>query len=274
MELITDYKSAYENINKAIHDYLTTYPNIQSLVIGISGGIDSALMTAIAHYTTRNTDVELKARTITIDSNCPDEISRSKSIGEVFANDYRCVDLSDGLSPLRNTLMEDIENENADTAFKIRLGNIKARMRMMYLYDLAHKSKGMVLSTDNYTEYLLGFWTLHGDVGDFGALQNLWKTEVYGIAEYLKEQLPQRQASALGACIDALPTDGLGITSSDMEQIGGSSYFEVDKILQDIIAGNENENDTTTQKIKQRHLGSAFKRMNPYNIPREDILRR
>jgi len=64
---------------------------------------------------------------------------------------------------------------------------MKARIRMILLYDLAGGNDGMVLSTDNYTEYLLGFWTLHGDVGDFGMIQSLWKTEVYDMVEWIRD---------------------------------------------------------------------------------------
>lgn len=49
-------------------------------------------------------------------------------------------------------------------------GNIQARLRMIYLYNLASIHKGLVLSTDNQTEYQLGFWTIHGDVGDFNPI--------------------------------------------------------------------------------------------------------
>lgn len=55
-------------------------------------------------------------------------------------------------------------------------GNIQARLRMIYLYNLASIHKGLVMSTDNQTEYQLGFWTIHGDVGDFDPIQDLWKT--------------------------------------------------------------------------------------------------
>lgn len=58
-------------------------------------------------------------------------------------------------------------------------GNLQARCRMIHLYDLAGIHGGLVMSTDNQTEYQLGFWTIHGDVGDFDPIQDLWKTEVY-----------------------------------------------------------------------------------------------
>ena len=95
---------------------------------------------------------------------------------------------------------------------RIRAGNIKARLRMTYLYDKANKYNGMVLSTDNLTERNLGFWTLNGDVGDFGFLQELWKTEVYGLSKSIGTE-------SVMACVNAIPTVGLGITDSDIDQL-------------------------------------------------------
>ncbi len=99
-----------------------------------------------------------------------------------------------------------------------------------------HAIHGMVLSTDNYTELLLGFWTLHGDVGDYGMIQNLWKTEVYAMARYIVNNLDNKKAkNALQLCIDAVATDGLGITNNDLEQIQAKTYEEVDQILLKMI---------------------------------------
>ena len=105
----------------------------------------------------------------------------------------------------------EIENDHLNSIpFKIRMGNIKARLRMIYLYNLASKSNGLVLSTDNFTEYMLGFWTLHGDVGDFGIIQKVLKgLELYDIARYL--DVPQE-------IIDAKPDDGLGIAGGDEDR--------------------------------------------------------
>jgi NAD+ synthase len=147
-------------------------------------------------------------------------------------------------------------------------------VRMVYLFDLAHFHRGMVLSTDNYTELLLGFWTLHGDVGNYGFLQYLWKTEVYGLArfwvnKYNNDNQPEK-AEALQLCIDALPTDGLGITESDFDQIGVPDYETADKILLDYLNGHREHAD---HPVIKRHLGSEFKRHDPRNISREMIFK-
>ncbi len=267
---ITDYGKAVANIRKHLSDYLDKY-GLQAMVVGVSGGIDSALTAALAWKVAKDRGIKLIARSITIESNKQDEIERSIKVGKAFSMDFRHVDLTEAYRIFRNYIVEDIEKEDTSSySFKIRMGNVKARMRMIYLYDLAAKNKGLVLSTDNYTELLLGFWTLHGDVGDVGLIQNLWKTEVYEMAKYLVEhECNEEQAEALQACIDAVPTDGLGITNSDLDQLGAGSYSEVDNILKRYLAGDKSLED---HPVIKRHLQSEYKRRNPYNFPRSIIV--
>jgi NAD+ synthetase len=269
--MIKDYQSAIDNIRKELKTYLLS-SNLKSLILGVSGGIDSALTAALARPVCDETGVTLYCRSITISTNKPDEIKRAELIGKAYGHDFLEVNLSDTFEKIIPSMLEDFETaDRNDFAYKIRQGNVKARMRMMYLYDLAGKYKGMVLSTDNYTELLLGFWTLHGDVGDYGMLQNLWKTEVYAMAQYLVDHnLNNAQSEALKICINALPTDGLGITKSDFEQLGAASYEEVDGILIDYL--NEPDNEALlNHKVVLRKNASEFKRTNPFNIPRNLI---
>ena len=186
-------------------------------------------------------------------------------------------------------------------------GYRQARCRMMYLYDIASRYKGLVMSTDNQTEYQLGFWTIHGDVGDFDPIQDLWKTEVYGLANYLQDHYKSKALEALrndyketcdnykamscaiyNSC-KLVPTDGLGISNSDLDQIGAKDYATVDDILSRFIPFKEfrksydsagqimhphdemAESDCWSQlcarhgedvvnKVWDRHLASEFKR--------------
>ena len=153
-----------------------------------------------------------------------------------------------------------------------------ARMRMIYLYDLAQKNKGMVLSTDNLTEYYLGFWTLHGDVGDFGMIQQLWKTEVYEMTRWLYETKYKnlRIGSSIMSSINKAPTDGLGISDGDLEQLGANTYEKVDDILKryfEILETDIEEEDIIrNHSVIKRHKASEFKRHVPINVERSVIL--
>ncbi len=265
--MLKDYEKAVKNIRKEIKDYIKN-SGLKSLVVGISGGIDSALCCALAQPVCKELKIPLIGRSITIESNKKDEIDRSIEIGENFCDDFKHVDFTEYYNCLTPIFNEDGVEELTHEK-KIRNGNVKARMRMIYLYDLAQKKGGMVLSTDNKTELMVGFWTLHGDVGDYGMIQNLWKTEVYNMSNYLCEILDSKKSEALKKCILAVPTDGLGITNSDLDQLGVATYVDADRILIDYLEnGNKSLGDTP---IIKRNIRTEFKRINPYNIPREII---
>ncbi|RLD63502.1 MAG: NAD(+) synthase [Bacteroidetes bacterium] len=269
--MISDYKSAVDNIRQILKNYISEN-KIKSLVVGISGGIDSALTVALAKPVCDELNIPLIGRSITIETNKEDEISRAQAIGESFVTDFKEVNLTKGFLAFADLITESDNEETKSTAYKIRRGNIKARTRMVYIYDLASKNGGMVLSTDNYTELLLGFWTLHGDVGDYGMIQNLWKTEVYAMSRYIVSQLEnEHEKKALEDCITAVATDGLGITNSDLDQIQAKSYEEVDQILLKLIYNTEDLKDFENHPVIQRKRNSEFKRNNPFNIPREQI---
>jgi NH3-dependent NAD+ synthetase len=149
---------------------------------------------------------------------------------------------------------------------------------MIKLFDIANEEDGLVLSTDNLTEYLLGFWTLHGDVGNYGMIQELWKTEVYGLTECLSllyhREKRMVKHSVLTEAIKAMPTDGLGISNSDFDQI----YPDYDKTLKpkevyaqiDKVLMNYDPSDPMNDVTKRYHA-TTFKRVDPYSIPREYI---
>lgn len=268
--------------------------NLKAMVLGISGGIDSTVTAAICHEVSKQTGIPLIGRSLPI-KNKDDEFNTSKLVGEAFCDNFEVTNLyevfnkfltlvdGDNLASLRRTPISD--------------GNIQARLRMIYLYNLASIHNGLVMSTDNQTEYQLGFWTIHGDVGDFDPLQDLWKTEVYGLAEWLqenyllcyqasiidreKDETFVKKSEAIKQSISLIPTDGLGISNSDLDQIGAKSYEEVDFILQVFLAYNnlfpENskkvnmENYLTEnamyhiepeviKKVLTRHVASEFKR--------------
>jgi NAD+ synthetase len=232
-------------------------------------------------------------------TNKPDEQQRAGEIGYCFCHDFDILVINDQFT----RILEDSErsySKKEDEKFnKIAEGNIKARIRMVHLYDLAYRTRGMVLSTDNYTELMLGFWTLHGDVGDYGLIQNLWKTEVYDLSKWLRysKGVSEGQSKALRDCIVAVPTDGLGITNSDLDQLGAANYDEVDKILKTWLTEDfdsfyydedffgypgrlENPDEFFNYRdslkyhpVVQRHIKSEFKRLNPINLKRDRIFR-
>lgn len=305
-----NYEKVFETLVNETGKYLTDN-HIQAMVLGISGGIDSTVTAAICYEVGKQTGIPLIGRSLPI-KNKKDEYNVSGLVGRAFCDDFKVVNLYDSYLELVENITY-YENpslkvfptkHDIDTlpSFMnpVAKGNIQARLRMIYLYNLASVHKGIVISTDNQTEYQLGFWTLHGDVGDFNPLFGLWKTEVYELAKYIMDMYGLRDTAkdnpsrdnldkmlALKESISLTPTDGLGISNSDLEQIGAKSYQEVDDILQEFEAFQylyseqltgmtlaekakeflENQemlyiDIETIMRVIDRHVKSEFKRKN------------
>ena len=253
-----------EGIREKMYNYVSN-SKLQSLVLGISGGIDSTLCAALLRPVCERLNIPLIGRSITIETNKADEIARSIAVGNAFCHDFEHVDLTDIFYENKKMLI----HFDDSMLSKLRQGNMKARMRMMALYDLAQLYRGMVISTDNYTEYLTGFWTLHGDVGHYAPVQHLWKTEIYNLATYLLgEETPEQQA-AMQSCIDATPVDGLGISSCDCEQLGVENYFEADRIFAAYFQGDESLRE---HALIKRYFAAEFKRHNPGCLSRKELI--
>ena len=321
----------YEHVFNVLVDKTAEYVtsnNLKAMVLGISGGIDSTVVAAICHEVSKKTDIPLIGRSLPI-KNKEDEFSVSELVGEAFCDEFKVFNLSNSYKASLFDLCADAglikdckgydwywvsDLEELTGRTPIANGNLQARCRMKHLYDIASIRKGLVMSTDNQTEYQLGFWTIHGDVGDFDPIQDLWKTEVYGLANYLRDRYKSKALEALhndyketcdkyramsyavySSC-KLIPTDGLGISNSDLEQIGAKSYDEDDDILSRYIPFNEYrqkhgellhphdemaESDCWSQlcvrhgedvvnKVWSRHLASEFKRKKaPIYISRE-----
>lgn len=278
IEIIKDYHKITKVIRNDLKKYLQKH-NRKSLVIGVSGGIDSALVCALVKPVCDELCISLIGRSISIQGNKKDEVQRSRLIGNNFCSNFRHINVDLLYDNFKNYTQHQIEDDNT---YKIRLGNIKARMRMILLYDLAHVYRGLVLGTENLTEYYLGFFTLHGDsAADYSPIQQLWKTEVYNLAEYLiSTELNPDEAFALKSCIDSNATDGLGISETDLDQIlpswktkhdsTSSGYKEIDKIFIDHFNGKKISKDHT---IIQRMNSTNFKRKGMIFVSRNKFLK-
>ena len=278
----------YENVFRVMVSHLKNYikeNNRKSVVLGISGGIDSTVVSCICHQVSKELnnegyDFTFYGRSLPSSTTNIEELSISIDVGQAFCDNFKVYDC-DVLDYTSITIFKETNRSIDPYDFdsfvsKLRRGNIKSRLRMIELYDLARAKQGMVIGTDNYTEYLLGFSTIGGDaLFDYCPIQFLWKTEVYELAEYLKEYFSYDdvKSNAIDKSINIAPQDGLGISNNDVEQIGGKDYNEIDEILYKLCyepynLKDEDYTDGAVKKIKERYEASNFKRNHPVKLSR------
>lgn len=248
-----NYAEYFEEKVTALSKYLIDN-NLKAMILGISGGIDSTVCAAICHEVSKRTGIPLIGRSLPTKYNKEGETTTADLVGNAFCDDFQTVNIHN----MYNRLAVDItvaENGMITNPkypqTPIANGNIQARLRMIYLYNLASIYSGLVIDTDNLTEHNLGYFTIHGDQGDVNPIGDLWKTQVFELAEYLVDYYKNishvhsntelilenlNKSKAIEESLKLKPTAGLGITNNDLEEIGAESYEQVDRILQEILA--------------------------------------
>jgi NAD+ synthase len=206
------------NCNKVtctIVDWLRSYPNSKGFVVGISGGIDSAVVSTLCAMT------RLPTVCITMPINkTPDQLNRAYEHMSFLKNNYsnvtECstVNLTDTFDTLKKGIPSHAMSD-------LSLANTQSRLRMVVLYAYANSLGYLVAGTGNKVEdYGVGFFTKYGDGGiDLSPIGDLTKTEVYELARYL-EVVKSIQV--------AKPTDGLWDDSRSDEEAIGASYPELE----------------------------------------------
>ena len=248
-----------DGLVRNLADYKMRY-NIDNIVLGMSGGIDSALTAALFKQAGWN----VTGVTLPIHQN-EEETDRGVEACEALDINHVQIDLSDTYDFYlkQNKSDTELSSKKESKAIKVRRGNIRARLRMLTLYNLANKLNGIVGSTDNFSELSAGFWTLHGDVGDVAPIQSLSKSwEVPALAEIM--DVP-------ASIISATPTDGLGVDAGDEAQFG-FSYLQFDLILFGLLSEMETQVKPSAEdlkivdNVKARIRSTGYKRVNPVNF--------
>jgi NAD+ synthase len=223
MNRIVDYEELKNRIVDWIKNYVTEN-NIKSLVIGVSGGIDSAVVSTLCAETGLSTYV-LSMPLHSSSKN--DELSDSytNTLEDKYENVTKVrIDLTSTYNQFIKAF-DFWAGEKTFTESQLANANTKSRIRMVALYQVAGSVGGIVVGTGNKVEdYGVGFYTKYGDGGvDIAPIADLYKTEVWELGKYLG--VDQR-------IIDAPPTDGLWEDSRTDETQIGASYADLEEAME------------------------------------------
>jgi NAD+ synthase len=215
MNRIIDYKNLSEEIQNWITNYVNNH-NIKTLVIGVSGGIDSAVVSTLCAKT------GIPTIAVGMPLNSKPENTRLSNLQLDFLSKLNVKTFKYDLTKTFNSfegLMSEFFNSD------LSIANSKSRMRMMTLYHIATTVKGIVVGTGNKVEdFGVGFYTKYGDGGvDISPIADIYKTEVRELGRYLG--VPQE-------IINATPTDGLWDDDRNDEEQIGTTYEELEWVME------------------------------------------
>ncbi len=224
----------------------------KGVVLGLSGGVDSALVAKLC------ADAIGAERVLAValpegagGADLADAKAYAKAIGIAF----RAVDITPFVAALERGL-------NPATSARVARGNLRARVRMVVLYYVANTENRVVMGTGNKSELLTGYFSRWGDGGvDFWPIGDLYKTQVWAMARHLG--VPRR-------IIDKVPTAGLWPGQTDEGELG-IAYGNLDPVLlgielqmePDVIAEKTGVALNEVRRIESLVAATAFKRRPP-----------
>ena len=242
-----------EKINQHIVEWLLDYAinaKVKGFVVGISGGIDSALVSTLCAQTGLPTlCVEMPIHQAESHVNRANE--HIAQLKERFPN---VTNERTDLTPIFESFKTQVPPTENEALLNLSLANTRARLRMTTLYYFAGIHSLLVAGTGNKVEdFGVGFFTKYGDGGvDISPIGDLMKSEVHALAAYL--EVPS-------SILDAKPTDGLfGDDRSDEDQIG-ANYDELEWAM------HQDEKGKTASDFTEREaeVFSIYKRLNTIN---------
>ncbi len=224
-----------KEIESFLKDYLESN-HMDSYVLGLSGGVDSSLVAAIARKAVGKD--RLYCFAIDIESN-PQDIIDAKRVAKELDLNLEVINLTETYRSYLNDL-------SGEDFIRLTKSNLKVRMRMVALFAYAQEKKGLVLGTDNADERYVGYFTKYGDgAADVLPIVHLTKSEVrdaakmYGLSEILANRIPSA---------------GLFEGQTDEKEMG-ISYKDLD----DFLLGKEID-PKAKERIEYLHKISEHKR--------------
>jgi NAD+ synthase len=213
---LDDYEQLVSNICNQINEYYKRLPEFDGkkpkLIIGLSGGIDSTIVSYLATKAVGSKNV------ITVSMPAydgDDSVEKANLVSKILGTEHYTIPINSIVEAETKNINQYFPIDPETETGKIRTGNYASRARVAVLYDIAREVNGKILGTGNRTEFVQGYAAKWGTPisFDFGVLDDLYKVDVYAIAEVLG--VPQE-------IIDAVPTTGYYKGQSHEEELGAT----------------------------------------------------
>ena len=241
-------------VARDISDWISDYAHrngLEALVVGVSGGVDSAVTSTLTAMT--------GIRTIVV--NMPihqDEAQYDLSNLHIewLLSKWRNVEMAK--IDLSNTFDELCSDLDGQVVTELSLANTRARLRMTALFAIAGSNNGIVVGTGNKVEdFGIGFFTKYGDGGvDISPIADLFKSDVYSIGEEL---------GVISEVLDAAPTDGLWNDGRTDEDQIGATYEEIEWAMKE--SAKPSSRDLSE---RERKVLDIYQRLNKSNSHKMD----
>ena len=211
-------------------------------VLGLSGGIDSALVAYLLRDALGKENV--LAIMMPYKSSNPNSLNHAKLVVEDLGINSKTIEITD---------MIDSYFKNEKEATSLRMGNKMARERMSILFDYSSKENALVVGTSNKTEIYLGYSTQFGDAAcALNPIGDLYKTNIWDLSRYLK--IPNE-------LIEKKPSADLWEGQTD-EQEMGLTYKEADQVMYRLLEENKTVEEVLAEGFNKDLVDNIVRRMN------------
>ena len=249
---VVPFEAVLEQMRRALELALRDYVEkngFREVVVGVSGGIDSALTAALAAEALGPERVHA----VSMPSRYSSEETRedARRLAELLGTGFRELSIEPVVEAFLAVLAEPFSGLEPDEAEE----NVQARIRGVLLMALSNKFGWLVVTTGNKSELSVGYATLYGDMaGGFALLKDVYKTDVWRLARYLNERAGRELIPR--STIDRAPTAEL--RSGQLDEDSLPPYVELDRVLKEYVEEDRSREELLADGFDRRVVERAL----------------